>query len=101
MKFPRAYSADGQSALAKRLRPIILDKVQKAPRLFDEIKRLVDLKKRPGEFILTGSSGFSSKIGIRESLLLPINPKFTSYAEEPNRSWVRSHWERLSCYKSI
>lgn len=54
--------------LAKRSRPIILDEVQKVPRLFDEIKRLVDIKKRPGEFILTGSSGFSSKLGIRESL---------------------------------
>jgi predicted AAA+ superfamily ATPase len=48
--------------------PIILDEVHKAPELFDEIKSWVDLKSRPGQFILTGSVEFSQKIGIRESL---------------------------------
>jgi predicted AAA+ superfamily ATPase len=48
--------------------PLILDEAQKVPDLFDEIKSLVDEHRRPGRFVLTGSTKFSSKIGIRESL---------------------------------
>ncbi len=48
--------------------PVLIDEVQKAPELFDAIKLKVDEKRIPGSFFLTGSSGFSSKIGIRESL---------------------------------
>ena len=48
--------------------PIIIDEVQKAPDLFDAIKQSVDEKKRPGRFLLTGSTDFSQKVGIRESL---------------------------------
>lgn len=48
--------------------PIVLDEVQKAPPLFDAIKLKVDKKRIPGSYFLTGSSAFSSKIGIRESL---------------------------------
>jgi predicted AAA+ superfamily ATPase len=54
--------------LSKLDRPLIIDEVQKAPHLFDAIKHAVDQKKIPGTFYLTGSSTFSSKIGIRESL---------------------------------
>lgn len=48
--------------------PVLIDEVQKAPELFDAIKLRVDKKKILGSFFLTGSCGFSSKIGIRESL---------------------------------
>lgn len=48
--------------------PIIIDEVQKAPDLFDAIKQSVDEKRRPGRFLLTGSTDFSQKVGIRESL---------------------------------
>lgn len=54
--------------LASTTNPVIIDEVQKAPDLFDAIKLKVDKKKIPGSFFLTGSAGFSSKIGIRESL---------------------------------
>ncbi|MGK5088135.1 AAA family ATPase [Bdellovibrionota bacterium FG-2] len=54
--------------LKKLSPPILIDEVQKAPELFDAIKLRVDKKKIPGSFFLTGSSGFSSKLGIRESL---------------------------------
>ena len=54
--------------LEKLPRPAVIDEVQKAPELFDAIKLRVDEKRIPGSFYLTGSSGFSSKIGIRESL---------------------------------
>ena len=48
--------------------PTLIDEVQKAPKLFDALKSRVDKKRIPGQFYLTGSSGFSSKLGIRESL---------------------------------
>jgi len=46
----------------------MIDEVQKAPNLFDAIKLRVDKKRIPGSYFLTGSSSFSSKIGIHESL---------------------------------
>ncbi len=52
----------------QEIEPLILDEIQKFPDLFDEIKSLVDEYRRPGRFVLTGSTKFSSKIGIRESL---------------------------------
>jgi predicted AAA+ superfamily ATPase len=54
--------------LGKLTLPIVLDEVQKAPTIFDAIKVKVDQKRIPGSYFLTGSSSFSSKIGIRESL---------------------------------
>ncbi len=48
--------------------PLIIDEAQKAPALFDEIKHRVDAKKRPGQYILTGSVRFSKRTMIRESL---------------------------------
>lgn len=48
--------------------PTVIDEVQKSPRLFDAIKSSVDRKRIPGQWFLSGSVAFSSKIGIRESL---------------------------------
>lgn len=48
--------------------PLILDEVQKAPDLFDALKAAVDERRRPGRFILSGSTEFSRRTGIRESL---------------------------------
>ncbi len=48
--------------------PALIDEAQKAPDLFDAIKLNVDRKRTPGSYYLTGSTGFSSKLGIRESL---------------------------------
>lgn len=58
----------GKNFLLKLPRPLIIDEVQKAPAVFDAIKLLVDQKRQPGNFFLTGSSQFSSQLGIRESL---------------------------------
>lgn len=57
-----------KSFLARYPRPVVLDEAQKSPALFDEIKRLIDKKRVPGEFVLTGSATFSTRAGIRESL---------------------------------
>jgi predicted AAA+ superfamily ATPase len=54
--------------LEKLETPVVLDEVQKAPPIFDAIKLNVDRKRIPGSYFLTGSTAFSSKIGIRESL---------------------------------
>jgi predicted AAA+ superfamily ATPase len=48
--------------------PTVIDEVQKAPELFDAIKANVDRRKIPGQWYLSGSVEFSSKMGIRESL---------------------------------
>ncbi len=48
--------------------PVVIDEVQKAPALFDALKLKVDKKRIPGLYYLTGSSNFSLRIGIRESL---------------------------------
>lgn len=47
---------------------LIIDEVQYAPELFIEIKRLVDQNDDYGQYILTGSQGFSLMRNISESL---------------------------------
>ncbi len=59
--------------------PVLIDEAQKAPRIFDAIKVKVDKKRVPGQYFLTGSSQFSSRLDIRESLtgrigLLHLHP---------------------------
>jgi len=73
--------------LSKRHEPILIDEVQKSPKLFDAIKLTVDRKRRPGRFFLTGSARFSAKLGIRESLagrigLLQLYPLTLAEAHE-------------------
>ncbi|MCM2324144.1 MAG: AAA family ATPase [Oligoflexia bacterium] len=48
--------------------PLAVDECQKFGPLFDRIKLIVDQRKKPGQYILTGSVRFLSKKGIRESL---------------------------------
>ena len=54
--------------LSRLSTPVVIDEVQKAPQLFDSLKLKVDKKRVPGLYYLTGSSNFSLRIGIRESL---------------------------------
>ena len=48
--------------------PLVVDEAQKCPGLFDRVKLIVDRRKRPGQFLLTGSVRFLSRKRIRESL---------------------------------
>jgi len=48
--------------------PLIIDEAQKVPEIFDAIKFLVDRQRRPGKYLLLGSTEFSKKTLIRESL---------------------------------
>ncbi|MCM0605341.1 MAG: AAA family ATPase [Xanthomonadaceae bacterium] len=73
--------------LSKLSKPLVIDEAQKAPPLFDAIKYDVDKNKRPGTYYLTGSSAFSSKIGVRESLtgrigLFELHPMTLSELEQ-------------------
>lgn len=60
--------ASAKAFLGKLPRPILIDEVQKAPKLFDAIKSEIDKKRIPGQIYVTGSSQFSSRIDVRESL---------------------------------
>lgn len=48
--------------------PILIDEIGYAPELFPYIKLLVDQRRQPGDFWLTGSQTFLSMKGVRESL---------------------------------
>ncbi len=54
--------------LAKLDLPCVIDEIQKAPNIFDAIKLRIDKNRIPGQYFATGSTAFSSKAGIRESL---------------------------------
>jgi len=47
---------------------MVIDEVQKAPDLFDAIKASIDEDRRPGRFLILGSTEFSTMQRIRESL---------------------------------
>jgi predicted AAA+ superfamily ATPase len=51
-----------------RDKPITIDEAQKCPEIFSAIKRLVDKKRVPGWFLLSGSANFSILKSITESL---------------------------------
>ncbi len=48
--------------------PLVIDEAQKCPRIFDAVKFIVDQNQQPGQFLLLGSTEFSKKNLIRESL---------------------------------
>lgn len=47
---------------------VAIDEAQKVPAIFDVVKLRVDSQRRPGMYILLGSTQFSTLSGIRESL---------------------------------
>jgi predicted AAA+ superfamily ATPase len=48
--------------------PLIIDEAQKVPAIFDAVKYEVDQKRRPGRYVLLGSTEFSHLTKVRESL---------------------------------
>ena len=48
--------------------PLIIDEAQKVPEIFDAVKLEVDENRKPGRFILLGSTEFSKLSQVRESL---------------------------------
>jgi predicted AAA+ superfamily ATPase len=60
-----------ESFVAGRMSPtgtLAIDEAQKVPDIFDTVKFYVDKNPRPGQFILLGSTEFSKRTLIRESL---------------------------------
>lgn len=76
----RAFaSEDPRRFLSRYGDGAVLDEVQRVPELFSYLQTLVDADKRPGLFILTGSSQFDVISGITQSLagrvaLVPLLP---------------------------
>jgi predicted AAA+ superfamily ATPase len=80
-----------QELESRECQTVVIDEIQKAPVLFDTLKAEVDENRRPGRFLITGSTEFSRKSGIRESLtgrvaltrLFPLNLAEISEVEAP------------------
>lgn len=75
---------------------LILDEVQKAPHLFDSIKLHVDQNRKPGMYVISGSTEFSKLTGIRESLtgrvgILHLYPLTLSelYEKKTGGYWIQ------------
>lgn len=59
---------DPELFLQRYAPPVLIDEVQYAPELFPYIKIIVDQRKRPGDFWLTGSQMFRMMQNVTESL---------------------------------
>ena len=59
---------DPELFLQRYAPPVLIDEVQYAPQLFPYIKILVDQRKKPGDFWLTGSQMFRMMKNVTESL---------------------------------
>ncbi len=63
------------------IQTVCIDEIQKEPVLFDTLKAEVDERRHPGRFVVSGSTEFSKKTGIQDSLtgrisllrLFPLN----------------------------
>lgn len=63
-----AARQDPQGFLKGLPRPVILDEVQRAPELLLSVKQAVDRDRKPGSFLLTGSTSARTRGKVRESL---------------------------------
>ena len=67
----KKFAADNPETFLQKLadyQTVIIDEAQKVPELFDTVKYLVDKDPKPGQFVMAGSTEFSIKSNIRESL---------------------------------
>ncbi|MCZ7624693.1 MAG: AAA family ATPase [Candidatus Methylomirabilis sp.] len=48
--------------------PVTIDEAQKCPEILTAIKKVVDSRRRPGQFLLSGSANFAMLKGISETL---------------------------------
>jgi len=56
------------AALLEGTQPVTLDEVQREPDLLSAVKRAIDRKRTPGQFLLTGSANLAMMQGVSESL---------------------------------
>ena len=75
-----ALAAGAASGFIRNLTgPVVLDEIQKAPKLFSAIKLAVDKDRQPGRFLLTGSANVLTLPRLSESLagrmeVIPLYP---------------------------
>ena len=93
-QLPRAAaSADPEGFLAGRPGSLVLDEVQLVPELARAIKAEVDRDRRPGRFLLTGSTDLRALPALAESLVgrmevVPLWPFAASEIEAAPSDWV-------------
>jgi uncharacterized protein len=65
-----AQQAEGSPDLffSRRKEPLVLDEVQYVPALFRPLKKVIDQRRRPGRFLMTGSQTFPLMQNVSESL---------------------------------
>ena len=84
--------ADPRAFLNTAVKGMILDEVQRAPELLSYIQSIVDIKKKKGQFILTGSRNFELMESVTQSLagrtailnLLPLSISELKKAKQDN-----------------
>ena len=77
--------------------PVVIDEVQRAPDLLLAVKMAVDLDRRPGRFLLTGSVGFKSRSEAAAALVgraefLTLRPLAQSELGSSGRNFVAGLW---------
>ena len=71
MRFSGAFLARRDTeALVGGDQPVTLDEVRRAPELLTAIKRAIDRRRRPGQFLLTGSANLLLMHRVSESRLI-------------------------------
>jgi hypothetical protein len=64
----RAQAETTPDELVARAPTITIDEVQRAPQLLTAVKRVVDERRKPGQFLLTGSANLLLMRGVSETL---------------------------------
>jgi predicted AAA+ superfamily ATPase len=93
------FELDAQSILEENMdKLVIIDEIQRLPRLFALLRSMIDLKKKPGRFLLLGSASPDLLKGVSESLAgrvsyLDLFP-FSITEVLPDQIDMKSHWFR-------
>ncbi|HXF90932.1 MAG TPA: ATP-binding protein [Candidatus Nitrosotenuis sp.] len=79
--------------MERKMSPFILDEAQLAPELFRPLKKLIDLDKKPGMMILTGSANILSWEKMPDSLVgrmesIELFPFSLSEVSEVQSNWI-------------
>ncbi|MEM7495062.1 MAG: ATP-binding protein [Myxococcota bacterium] len=90
-----AAQTDPQGFLQQPGSPLIIDEAQRVPDLFLAIKNLVDRRRRPGQFILTGSADVLFLPRVADSLagrmeILTLHPLSTSELRGKPTDWIEA-----------
>jgi predicted AAA+ superfamily ATPase len=64
----QAAQEDPEGFVGNLPRPVTLDEIQRAPELLLPIKREIDRTRKPGAFLITGSSRIQARRGMQETL---------------------------------